>query len=464
MEKLLIIDDSEEIRKQLKWGLGKEYAIIQGGDGREGLELFREHAPKVVTLDLGLPPHPDGIEEGFRCLGEILRENPFTKVIIISGNDERENALKAIKEGAYDIYQKPVDLNEIKIVIRRAFHLYGIEEENRKLHLALEKTDDRMKMVGECPKMLEVASIIRKIASSDVSVLVMGDSGTGKELVARAIHCQSLRKDGPFIPINCGAIPENLLESELFGHEKGAFTGAHAQVQGKVEYAHKGTLFLDEIGELPAPLQVKLLRFLQEKTMQRVGGRDDIQVDTRIIAATNIEMSRAIQERRFREDLYYRLGVITINLPPLRERGSDIMLLSNLFLKRFSGQLNKKLRGFSPEAAEMIKSYEWPGNVRELENRVQRAVIMSESSLIESDDLGFSLKPETKKKEVFAITPGEMITLKDARDRVEKEFVSASIERNKGNIAKTAEELGVSRPTLYDLIKKHALAPGGAQG
>lgn len=464
MEKLLVVDDNEEIRKQLKWGLGKEYSLVQGGDGKEGLELFKEHRPKVVTLDLGLPPHPDGIEEGFKCLNGILKENPLAKVIIISGNDERENALKAVKTGAYDVYQKPVDLNELKVVIKRAFHLYDIEDENRKLHIALEeKTDDSSRMIGQCPRMLEVSATIRKIASSDVSVLIMGESGTGKELVSRAIHSLSLRKDGPFIPINCGAIPENLLESELFGHEKGAFTGAHSQVQGKFEYAHKGTLFLDEIGELPATLQVKLLRFLQEKTIQRVGGRDDIQVDARIIAATNVDMAKAIQERKFREDLYYRLGVIIINLPSLRERGSDIMLLSNLFLKRFSAQFGKKLRGFSQEAVEMIESYEWPGNVRELENRVQRAVIMSDSTLIEPVDLGFSLKPETR-KQVFADPAGEPVTLKDARDRVEKEFVAASIERNKGNVARAAEELGISRPTLYDLMKKHSLSNAAAQG
>jgi len=456
MEKLLIIDDSEDIRKQLKWGLGKEYSIFQAGERGEGVALYKAHRPKAVTLDLGLPPHPDGVEEGLKCLEEILRENPYAKVIIISGNDERENALKAVKNGAYDVYQKPIDLNEIKVVVKRAFHLYDIEEENRRLHQALDgKTAEGSRLIGQCPKMLEVAATIRKVASSDVSVLIMGESGTGKELVSRAIHSMSLRKGEAFIPINCGAIPENLLESELFGHEKGAFTGAHAQVQGKVEYAHKGTLFLDEIGELPANLQVKILRFLQEKLIQRVGGRDDIAVDARIIAATNVDITKAIQERKFREDLYYRLGVITINLPPLREREGDIMLLSNLFLSKSCEQFGKKIRGFTSEAAKRLESYNWPGNVRELENRVQRAVIMSEGALIGPQDLGFASSAEGRLK--TGTDPNDATTLKDARDRVEKEFVTSSIERNRGNIARAAEELGISRPTLYDLMKKHGL-------
>src|SRR3989337_1502708 len=432
MEKLLIIDDSEDIRKQLKWALAKDYAVFTAGDFKQALSLFRAHRPKVVTLDLGLPPHPEGTEEGFRVLEAILGENGSTKVIMISGNDERENTLKAIKTGAYDFYQKPIVANEIKVVIKRAFHLYDIEEENRKLHLALvEKSSQEAVMFGQCPKMLEIGATIRKIASSDVWVLVTGESGTGKELVSRAIHSLSMRKDGPFVPINCGAIPENLLESELFGHEKGAYTGAHAQVMGKVEYAHKGTLFLDEIGELPANLQVKILRFLQEKLIQRVGGRDDIAVDARIIAATNVDITKAIQERKFREDLYYRLGVITINLPPLREREGDIMLLSNLFLSKSCEQFGKTLRGFTSEAAKRLESYNWPGNVRELENRVQRAVIMSEGALIGPQDLGFASSAEGRLK--TGTDPNDATTLKDARDRVEKEFVTASIDRTRGN-------------------------------
>jgi two-component system NtrC family response regulator len=453
MEKLLIVDDNNDIRKQLKWGLSKDYTVLSAGNAKEALAFFRKHQPKVVVLDLGLPPHESESAEGFRCLEEILADAPNTKVIIITGNDERKTTLKAVQMGAYDFYQKPVNLDELKVIINRAFHLYNIEEENLRLHLALDsKTTELGGMFGQCSEMLKVFSTIRKVASSDVSVLIVGDSGTGKELAARAIHSMSLRKDGPFVPINCGAIPESLLESELFGHEKGAFTGAHTQLQGKFEYAHKGTLFLDEIGELPANLQVKLLRFLQEKTIQRVGGREDIYVDARIIAATNIEISKAIQEGKFREDLYYRIGVITLNLPKLSQRKGDIMLLSNLFLRKFSAEFGKKIKGFSASAVELLESYNWPGNVRELENRIQRAVIMSESSIIEPHDLGFTEKPARQK-----VTFQNGMTLKEARDKVEKEMIISAVERHNGNIAKAAVELGISRPTLYDLMRKHGI-------
>jgi two-component system, NtrC family, response regulator len=453
MEKLLIVDDSEEIKKQLKWGLGNEYAVLLAGDGKEALSLFKKHKPKVVTLDLGLSPMENGTDEGFKCLEEILRSHSLTKVIVITGNDDRGNALKAVQSGAYDFYHKPIELKELKVTISRALHLYNIEEENSRLQAALDKKNTFMgEMVGQCPEILNVFSTIRKIASSDVPVMIQGESGTGKELVAKAIHSMSLRKDQAFIPINCGAIPENLLESELFGHEKGAFTGAYTQVQGKVEYAHKGTLFLDEIGELPSHLQVKLLRFLQEKIIQRVGGRENINVDTRIIAATNIDIAKSIQEGRFREDLYYRIGVITITLPPLRERNDDIMLLSNLFLRRFSTDFSKKLRGFSAASMEFLKSYEWPGNVRELENRIQRAVLIAESSIIEPHDLNFSENPVTQN-----VSHTEGITLREVKDKVEKNMIISTIDRHKGNIAKAANELGISRPTLYDLMKKHGI-------
>ncbi|NOZ25933.1 MAG: PEP-CTERM-box response regulator transcription factor [Nitrospirae bacterium] len=452
MERLLIVEDSEEIGRQLKWGFKKDYSLYLATDADDAIHYFKRHRPKVVTLDLGLPPDSDGTSEGFRCLKEILKLHPLTKVIVVTGNDDRESALLAVSIGAYDYYQKPIDLKALAVSVSRAFHLYNIEEENRKLRHALdEKTTVMSGMAGQCPAMTEIFSTIRKVAPSDVPVLIQGESGTGKELVAKAIHSLSMRKDGPFVPINCGAIPENLLESELFGHEKGAFTGAHAQVQGKVEYAEKGTLFLDEIGELPAGLQVKLLRFLQDKTIQRVGGRVDIHVDTRIVAATNIDISEAIESGRFREDLYYRIGVLTIKLPPLRERGGDIMLLANLFLMKFSEQYRKRLKGFSPASVELLKSYEWPGNVRELENRIQRAVVMSDTQLVEPDDLGFTERP------FQGVSAFAGMTLREARDRVEKEMLVAAIEKNNGNIAKAAGELGISRPTLYDLMKKHGL-------
>ncbi len=454
MERLLIVEDSKEIRNQLKWGFKKDYSLYLAGDVDEALTYFRKHRPKVVTLDLGLPPDSAGTAEGFRCLEEILRIHPLTKVIVVTGSEDREHALRAIEVGAYDYYQKPIDLKELGVSINRAFHLYNIELENRSLRRALDtKTVKMGGMVGQCPEIQEVFTTIRKVAPSDVSVLVQGESGTGKELVARAIHSLSLRKDGPFIPINCGAIPDNLLESELFGHEKGAFTGANTLVQGKVEYADKGTLFLDEIAELPANLQVKLLRFLQDRTIQRVGGRVDIPVDVRIIAATNVDISKAIEEGRFREDLYYRIGVLVINLPPLKDRGGDIMLLANLFLRRFSEDLRKRFRGFSASSIEFLQSHDWPGNVRELENRVQRAVIMSESLLIEPEDLGFSGRQPVHR----ALSTPTGATLKEARERVEREMILSVLQKHKGNVAKTAEELAVSRPTLYDLMKKHGL-------
>jgi len=453
MEKILIVEDSEEIRKQLKWGLVKEYTVLLSGNRAEAISLFKRHYPKMVLLDLGLPPCENGTEEGFRLLEEILKHSPNIKVIVITGNAERENALKAIQTGAYDFYQKPLCLEELRVIINRAFQLFNIEEENRRLRIALKKkTTELSGMVGQCPEMLSVFSTIRKIAPSDVSVLITGESGTGKELVARAIHSISLRKDYPFVAINCGAIPENLLESELFGHEKGAFTGAHIQVQGRFEYAHKGTLFLDEIGELTPNLQVKLLRFLQEKTFQRVGGRENIHVDTRVVAATSIDISKAIQEGKFREDLYYRIAVITIKLPPLKDRGGDIMVLSNLFLGKFGDELRKKVKGFSLSSIELIRSYGWSGNVRELENRIKRAVIMCESSLIEPHDLGFA---EKQKRQRISFPEG--MGLREAKDRVEKEVIISAIEKNRGNTTKVAKELGVSRPTLYDLMKKHGL-------
>jgi len=456
MEKLLITDDNEEIRTQLKWGFNKEYALILAKDGKETLTLFKKNAPRVATLDLGLPPHESGTEEGFRCLQEMLRHNPAAKIIVITGNDQWENALKAVHLGAYDFYQKPLNLEELKVIVRRAFHLSAIEEQNRSLYNALERqTTPFGGMIGQCPEMQTVFSTMRKIASSDAAVLVEGESGTGKELVARAIHAMSLRKDGPFVPINCGAIPETLLETELFGHEKGSFTGAHAQVQGKVEYAQNGTLFLDEIVELPPLLQVKLLRFLQDKTIQRVGGREDIAVNTRILAATNKDLSKEIKSGRFREDLYYRLGVVLIKVPPLRERKGDIMVLATFFLKRYCDLYTKRIRGFNSSALESMETYEWPGNIRELENKIQRAVLLSEGPLVEPQDLGFDATLTAKRTMV-----SEIKTLKEAKEAVEKEMVMFALDRFGGNIAKSAEELGISRPTLYDIMKKHGLYNG----
>jgi|LGVF01.1.fsa_nt_gb two-component system NtrC family response regulator len=465
MEKLLIVDDSPEIHQQLKWGLKKDYRLLQAKDVEEALRLFKEHRPKVVTLDLGLPPDADGATEGLRGLKAILSEAPATKVIVLSGNEERENALKAVGFGAYDFYSKPIELAELKIILQRAFHLAALEEENRGL-LQASRADQRSLsgIFGQCTKMEEVFATIRKVSSVDVPVLILGESGTGKELVARALHDKSLRKDGPFVPINCGAIPENLLESELFGHEKGAFTGAQSLVKGKIEYAQGGTLFLDEIGEMPPALQVKLLRFLQERIIQRVGGRQDIEVDVRVVAATNIDIQQAIQQGTFREDLFYRIGVINIDLPPLRDREEDIFLLAHLFLHRYSGEFGKKVRGIGQDAMEALRGYDWPGNVRELENKLKRAVVMADQPFLEPADLGFVNTLATEHS--AEATSGGMVldymglTLKEARQRLEKKLVLVAMENEEGNIVRSAEVLGVSRPTLYDLLKKHGLQGG----
>ncbi len=453
MEKLVIVEDNQEIRSQLSWGLVSDYEVFVAGDRLEALSLVKKHAPKVITLDLGLPPDEKGCEEGFRCLEEILHRIPSAKVIMITGNEERENALKAVQNGAYDYYSKPVNLTELKVILKRAFHLAAIEKENSRLQSGIDhKCLSPGGIIGTSPRMLEVYSSIHRVASSDVAVLITGESGTGKELVAKAIHELSPRKSKDFIAINCGAIPENLLESELFGYEKGAYSGANARVQGKVEYANKGTLFLDEIGELPLNLQVKLLRFLQEKTIQRVGGREDIGVDARIIAATNRDIIKETEAGTFREDLFYRISVIHIKLPPLRDRGEDIMLLANFFLRRCGNEFGKKARRFSAESVKLLESYEWPGNVRELENKVQRAVIMSDSTIIDPEVLDFSFKSVREGIHSFA-----NLTLKDAREMVEREMVVAAIENQRNNMAKAAHVLGISRPTLYDLTKKHRI-------
>jgi two-component system NtrC family response regulator len=455
MEKILIVDDNADILQQLKWGLSEDYAVILAGNVNEGIGLFKKNQPTVVILDLGLPPHEDTSVEGFRGLAELLEIDPYVKVIMLTGNSERENAQKAVQMGAYDFFPKPPVLSDLKVVIGRAIHLAKLEEQNRSLQRAIEqKSREFGGMIGQCPEMLAIFSTIKKVAPSDVPIFITGENGTGKELVAQAIHESGLRKGGPFIPINCGAIPENLLESELFGHEKGSFTGAHSMVQGKLQYANKGTLFLDEIGELPVNLQVKLLRFLQEGVIQRVGGRQDIQIDTRTVCATNMDIAQAIKEGKFREDLFYRVSVISINLPPLRERGDDILLLANYFLRIFNDEYRKKIRRFSSAAVNFIKSYQWPGNVRELRNRVQRAIIMSESSALEPADLGCE-----SEMQAVADNSRQAISLREARDRLELEMIAAAIDRQKGSIVKAAEVLGVSRPTLYDLMKKHNLTP-----
>ena len=452
MEKLLIIEDSPDIKTQLKWGLKKDYTLFFASNATEGISLFKKHLPRVVTLDLGLPPYEDSSEEGLRCLAEIIKIDPFTKVIVITGNSDHANAIKAIEKGAYDYYSKPIDINELKIILKRAFHLANLEKENRKLKEKFDKaTSELCGMVGQSHEMKVVFDTIRRVATSDVPVFIQGESGTGKELAARAIHSLSMRSEGPFVPINCGAIPENLLESELFGYEKGAFTGADKTTTGKFEYASKGTLFLDEIGDLPLKLQVKLLRFLQDKKIQRIGGRKEILVDTRVITATNVDIEKEIEEGRFREDLFYRIGVVTIKLPPLRERGDDVLLLANLFLNRFAKELGKNIKGFSLEAQHLMKEYEWPGNVRELENKVQRAILLTDKTVLDATDLGL----KSEQSHVISSQNYKGLTLKEIRELIEKDVILASLDRNKWNILHTSKELGISRPTLYELMRKY---------
>ncbi len=439
---LLVVDDDEDIRTQMKWALAEDYEVSLAESRSDALLLARQLNPRVVLLDLGLPPRPADTTEGFLALGELLGICPEAKIVVITGQSEKEHALTAIGQGAYDFFNKPVDVEELRLVLRRAFYLAHLEVEYRALQAGRNAASFEG-MLGESPQIQNVFTAVRKVAPVSASVLLLGESGTGKEMTAMAIHRLSTRKDGPFVAINCQAIPETLLESELFGHEKGAFTGAHTQRRGLIETASGGTLFLDEIGELPAPLQVKLLRFLQNQTIERVGGRTTIQVDTRIVAATNADLKKELSEGRFREDLYFRIAVVTIRIPPLCEREGDIPLLAKLFLRKYAQEAGKEIE-FSAKALKVLMTYEWPGNVRELENRVRRAVIMADHRLIKPADLELEGPME----------PAAGVTLKEAREQVERELVQRAMARHKGNISKTSESLGISRPTLYELMEK----------
>jgi two-component system NtrC family response regulator len=448
--KLLIVEDEDTIRNQMKWALNSEYEVIPAENRATAVERARLDKPPLVLLDLGLPPSPRTAEEGLRCLKDLLSSDPGTKVIVVTGNQEKGNALKAIEHGAFDYFLKPADFEEVKVVLKRALNIFHLERENV-ARAGGETAAEFGEIIGECPQMRRIFAMIRKVAKTDAPVLIEGESGTGKELIARAIHRSAGDFEArPFVAINCGAIPENLLESELFGHEKGSFTGADAQKKGKIEYADGGTLFLDEVGELPLLLQVKLLRFLQERQVERVGGRGPIPVTARVIAATNRELKREIAEGRFREDLYYRLGVVNLVAPPLRDRGDDIVVLANYFLKSFSTQYQKAIRGFGTDALAAMQSHPWSGNVRELENKVKRAVIMSEKKTLTPADLDLAPTGEE--------TRG--VSLKEVRSAAEKDHVVKVLAKCGWNISKAAQELGISRPTLHDFIKKHDISKG----
>jgi len=445
--RLLIVEDDPGLQAQLRWAY-EDFEVVCATDRETALAALRAEEPAVVTLDLGLPPDPDGVSEGFAVLDAIMTLKPDTKVIVASGHGARESALAAIARGAYDFYQKPVDIEALGLIVRRACNLRQIEQENRRL--ALRAAEDRTVLGGlitAAPEMMKVARTMERVANTGVSVMLLGASGTGKELLARGLHEASDRAGGRFVAINCAAIPEMLLEAELFGHEKGAFTGAVKTTEGKIEQAHGGTLFLDEVGDIPLPLQVKLLRFLQERQIERIGGRKAIDVDTRIVCATHQDLEAMIAEGRFREDLFYRLAEIVVKIPPLSERAGDAALLARVFLKRFAAEMNPGVCGFAPDVLAAIDGWNWPGNVRELENRVKRAVIMADGKLITAADLDLDAAEDDDLP----------LNLKSARERSDRKMIRHALARSEGNISHTAKLLGISRPTLYDLLKQYDL-------
>ena len=445
---LLIVEDDEGLQRQLKWAYDG-YRVVIAGDRAAAIDAVRLHEPAVVTLDLGLPPDPDGTTEGFATLCAIQAIKPDAKIIVASGHGARESALKAIALGAYDFYRKPVDIDELGLIVARAFHLHGIEEENRRLEIAAGEGSTVLgSIISASPEMLKVARLIERVASADVSVMLLGASGTGKELLARAVHEKSPRGKGEFVAINCAAIPENLLEAELFGYERGAFTGAVKTTPGKIELAQGGTLFLDEVGDIPLPLQVKLLRFLQERVIERIGGRAPIPVDTRIVCATHQDLDAMTADGRFREDLYYRLAEIVVKIPSLFERPGDAVLLARHFATRFAREMNPRVTGLAPDAIAAIDAHQWPGNVRELENRIKRAVIMADGKQIAATDL-----------DLPGASPEEppLINLRAARELADRRAIHQALVRTEHNISSAAKLLGISRPTLYDLLKQYQL-------
>src|SRR4051794_8822664 len=442
---LLLVEDDEGLQRQLKWAYDG-YQVVIAGDRASAIDALRAHEPAVVTLDLGLPPDPDGTDEGFATLGDILRLKPDTKVIVATGHGARESATRAVAMGAYDFYKRPVDIDDLGLIVARAFHLHEIEAENRRLESGSADTV-LGSIVTAAPEMQKVAKTIERVASADVSVMLLGASGTGKELLARAVHEKSGRK-GEFIAINCAAIPENLLEAELFGYERGAFTGAVKSNVGKIELAQGGTLFLDEVGDIPLPLQVKLLRFLQERVIERIGGRTGIAVDTRIVCATHQDLEAMIAGGRFREDLYYRLAEIVVKIPSLAERAGDAALLARHFVNLYARDLNPKVQSLAPDALAAIDAYGWPGNVRELENRIKRAVIMADGKSVTAADLDLNNN---------AADEPDAINLRAAREVADRKAIRQAMSRTENNISGAAKLLGVSRPTLYDLLKQYRL-------
>jgi len=445
MEKLLIVDDDKGIQKQLKWSLS-DYEAVLAADRESAIAAVRRFEPKVVTLDLGLPPDAANATEGIAALEEILKIAPHTKVIVITGNDDRENALKAISMGAYDFYQKPIEPEVINVIIARAYSVATIEGENR--HLRAVGGND-IGIIGNSESIERLRTMVRRIAPTQITALLLGESGTGKEVTANAVHIASDRSNKPFIAINCASIPETLLESELFGFEKGAFTGAVRTTKGKIECAEGGTLFLDEIGDMPFNLQAKLLRFLQEKKIERLGGRQEIEVDVRVVCATNQNLEAMVAEKTFREDLYYRVSEITLNIPPLRERDEDVLILAQFFLQRYAEEYKSNVKGFSEDGLSAIKAHKWPGNIRELQNKVKSSVIMATGTQVTAMDLGFFEHIDQN----FELD----LNLRKVREQAESIAIQKAYALSEGNMSKCAELLGVTRPTLYSLIEKYSL-------
>jgi two-component system, NtrC family, response regulator len=442
---LLIVEDDPALQTQMRWAFD-QYETALASDRESAITQLRRHEPAVVTMDLGLPPHPDDPSEGLQLLQDVLSAAPDTKVIVLTGQNDHENALKAIALGAYDFYSKPFQPELLTLIIERAFRLHELQAENRRLQFN-QRSSALSGILTRDPQMLTICRTIEKVATTNATVMLLGESGTGKELLARGVHELSGRKKARFMAINCAAIPENLLESELFGYEKGAFTGASKQTPGKIETANGGTLFLDEIGDLPPALQAKLLRFLQGRTIERIGGREEIPVDVRVVCATHQDLTVMIGEGRFREDLYYRLAEIVVNIPPLRERKGDADLLAHAFVLQYAEEQKRGTMTLLPEAIAAIEANSWPGNVRELENRAKRAVIMAEANTLRAMDFG--LEPANVGSEVF--------NLRQVRDKAEREAITQVMSRVDGNMSKAADLLGISRPTLYDLISRLGL-------
>jgi len=443
-KKILIVEDDPGLQKQMKWSFD-DFEVFIAGNREEALKIVAKEHPSVATVDLGLPPDPEGSTEGLATVEEILAAAPNTKVIVVSGNDDRANAVQAVASGAYDFYQKPIDSELLNQIVTRAHHVFELEEDNRRL--IMEHIDVPMEgMITSSPQMQSVCQKVEKVAPSDATVLLLGDSGTGKEVCARALHGKNPSITGRFVAINCAAIPENLLESELFGSEKGAFTGATKTTPGKIEYAEGGTLFLDEMGELPMPLQAKLLRFLQERVVERIGGREEIPVNVRVICATHQDLEDKITKQEFREDLYYRINEIPIHIPPLKDREGDVLLLARSFFDQMNKDQGKKLKGFTKEALRAMEAHHWPGNVRELKNRIKRAVIMTDAKQITAEDL--ELKTAGVNDEINSFN------LREVREAAERNVITKVLSHTNGKVSPAAELLGVSRPTLYDLMQK----------